>query len=182
MALALAFFTEVKLAPIDLPPQFVPFMFDSGTSCIMVNSLRLRKDWKGIKDSVGITTADGGKLSAMKMGRIAKGMVTFEDELITIQDKYGHMIRVPTSGNGYPAAAMIIWDNSMPEPSVSLAFAVTMADTAHSPKPCSKADLWHWRLGHASHESILHTHAVTHAHDILASPTTQSGVLCNVCV
>ncbi|SYW81894.1 uncharacterized protein UHO2_00398 [Ustilago hordei] len=121
-------------------------------------------------------------LIGTKLVMQAQGMVTFENELVTVQDKHGCTICVPTSRDSYPAAAMIIWDNSMPEPAVSLAFAMTTASTVHPPESCNKADLWHQRLGHASHESIMHTHAVTHAHNIPVNPTTQSGVLCNVCV
>ena len=47
MTSALAFFTEVKPAPINLPPQFLPFIFDSGVSCTMVNSLWYGKGWQG---------------------------------------------------------------------------------------------------------------------------------------
>ncbi|KAJ1598605.1 hypothetical protein NDA14_005027 [Ustilago hordei] len=43
-----------------------------------------------------------------------------------VQDKDGHAIGVPTSGDGYPAIAMMIWDDSMPEPSVSLTFTSRM--------------------------------------------------------
>ncbi|SYW81846.1 uncharacterized protein UHO2_00351 [Ustilago hordei] len=189
MAPALAFFTDIELAPIDLLPHFVPFVFDSGASCVMVNSLRYGKDCLLVP---GLVT----NLIGMKLVTHAQGKVTFEDELVTVQDKHDHMIHVPTSGDGYLAVAMIIWDDSMPKPAVSLAFAATMASSGHPPPPHNKANLWHRRLGHASYESIMHTrvvtHAsyesimhtcvVTHAHDIPSSPATHSGVLCDVCV
>lgn len=182
MAPVLAFFTDVKPAPINLPPQLVPFISDSGASCVMVNSPQYRKDWRDTTNTVSITTADGGKLAITKMGgtvrllsfcpklqqwecmtywncllvpnlvtnligtksvTCAQGQVTFEDELVTIQDKHGHTIRVPMSGDGYPAAAMIIWDDSMPEPAVSLAFAATTASSGCPPPPHNKANLWH---------------------------------------
>ena len=68
MVLVLAFFTKVKLAPIDLPPWFIPFVFDSGASCIMVNSSQHGKGWQDVENPVNITTADGGQLFATKMG------------------------------------------------------------------------------------------------------------------
>ncbi|KAJ1027950.1 hypothetical protein NDA13_003402 [Ustilago tritici] len=121
-------------------------------------------------------------LIGTKLVTRTQGKVTFKNELVTVQDKYSHTICVPTSGDGYPATAMIIWDDSMPEPAVSLVFAVTTASTVCPPESYNKADLWHQRLGNASHESIMHTRVVTHAHDIPANPTTHSGVLCDVCV
>ncbi|CCF49929.1 hypothetical protein NDA11_004550 [Ustilago hordei] len=217
----LAFFTEVKPAPIDLPPRFVPFIFDSRASCVMVNCPQYGKGWREANNTMNITTADGGELSTTKMGRMVsllsfspklcqweqmtyqncllipdlvtnligtktvictQGQVTFEDELVTVQDKHGHVIQVPTSGDGYPTAAMIIWDNSMPEPAVSLAFATTTASMRCSPEPCSKASLWHCRLGHARHDAILCTRAVTLSHDIPLAPATHPGALCDVCI
>ncbi|SPC63299.1 uncharacterized protein UHOD_12390 [Ustilago sp. UG-2017b] len=152
---------RVKPPPPYVPPGLVPFVFDSGTSCVMVNSEQHGKGWCDADDSVTITTTDGSKLPVPKIGGTvsllslspttkqweqmtydncllvpglvtnligtktvtqAKGKVTFEDEPVTVQDCHGHTIGVPISSNGYPAAGMIIWDNTMPKPKVSLAF------------------------------------------------------------
>ncbi|SPC66816.1 uncharacterized protein UHOD_11431 [Ustilago sp. UG-2017b] len=77
---------------------------------------------------------------------------------------------------------MVIWDNSMPEPAVTLAFTSMMTNTIHPHRPYNKADLWHQRLGHASHDSIMRTQAVTLSHNIPSTPATNPGVLCNVCI
>ncbi|SPC62885.1 uncharacterized protein UHOD_20312 [Ustilago sp. UG-2017b] len=61
----------------------------------------------------------------------AQSKVTFEDKLVTVQDKHGRTIRMPTSGDSYPATAMLIWDYSMPEPAISLAFAAKTSSTEH---------------------------------------------------
>ncbi|KAJ1579437.1 hypothetical protein NDA11_006569 [Ustilago hordei] len=71
-----------------------------------------------------------------------------------VQDKDGHAIGVPTSGDGYPAIAMMIWDDSMPEPSVSLTFTSRMVNATHSYGSCNKADLWHQQLGHANETEL----------------------------
>ncbi|SAM86432.1 uncharacterized protein UBRO_20977 [Ustilago bromivora] len=151
----LAFFTELKPAPPHTPPRLIPFVFDSGTSCVMVNSAHHRRGWRD---------ADGGKLPIPKVGGTisllsfnpimrhceqmvynecilvpglvtnligtrtvtqAKGKVTFKDELVTVQDHHSHAIGVPTSSDGYPATGMILWNDNMPEPKVSLAFVAT---------------------------------------------------------
>ncbi|SAM85011.1 uncharacterized protein UBRO_20864 [Ustilago bromivora] len=112
----------------------------------------------------------------------AQGKVTFENKLVTIQDKHRHVIRVPTSGDGYPTTAMIIWDDSMPEPAISLAFTATTASMEHLHRPYDKADLWHHRSGHASHDSILCAQVVTLSHNIPLTPATHPGALCNVCI
>ncbi|SAM84359.1 uncharacterized protein UBRO_20312 [Ustilago bromivora] len=70
-------------------------------------------------------------LISIKSVTHAQGKVTFEDELVTVQDKHGCTICVLTSGDGYPAAAMLIWDDSMPEPAISLAFAAKTSSTEH---------------------------------------------------
>ncbi|KAJ1582444.1 hypothetical protein NDA11_003595 [Ustilago hordei] len=212
---------ELRLAPIELPPWFVPFVFDSGASCVMVNSSHHEKGWRDMDNSISITTADGGKLDTTKMGgtvsllsfspktrqweqmtylncllipslvtnliRMKSVMqnhsrVIFEDQLVMVQDRHGNVIHVHTSGDGYPAAAMMIWSDEMPEPAVSMAFAATMNVMDHAHKPCSKAELWHHRLGHASHDAIQHTQPVTLSHDIPSSPTPPTGILCDVCV
>ncbi|SOV04339.1 uncharacterized protein UDID_17065 [Ustilago sp. UG-2017a] len=196
-------------------------MFDSGASCVMVNSPKYGKDWQDMENSVSITTADSGNLPATKMGGTvsllsfspkkhqwecmtyrdcllvpslvtnligtksvthAQGRVIFEEELVTVQDKHSHTIHVPTSGDSYSAVAMVIWDNSMPEPAVTLAFTSMMTNTIHPHRPYNKADLWHQRLGHASHDSIMQTQAVTLSHNIPSTPATNPGVLCNVCI
>ncbi|KAJ1572380.1 hypothetical protein NDA11_006223 [Ustilago hordei] len=219
--LALTFFTETKPAPIDLPPWFVLFLFDSGASCIMVNSPQYGKGWQDMDHKVSITTTNGGLLSTTKMGGMvsllsfipkmcqweqityqdcllipglvtnligtksvthAQGKVTFEDELITVQDKNGHVSCVPTNGDGYPATAMIIWDNNMPKPAISLTFAAQTPSTEWFQRVCPKADLWHWQLGHASHDSILCMCTVTVLHNISSLRATHPSVLCNVCI
>ncbi|SPC63948.1 uncharacterized protein UHOD_11381 [Ustilago sp. UG-2017b] len=212
---------KVKLAPINLPPRLVPFVFDSGMSCVMVNSTHYGKGWRDMEQAVSITTADGRQLSATKMGGTvsllsfspkmwrweqmmyqnclldpnlvtnligtksvthAQGKVTFKNELVTVQDKHGHAIQVPTTGDGYPAAAMIIWDNSMPEPAISLAFAAETMGPGRQCRTRDKAALWHRRLGHASYDVTLRMQTVTLAHDIPSSPPTHPGILCDVCV
>ncbi|SAM85547.1 uncharacterized protein UBRO_20007 [Ustilago bromivora] len=120
-------------------------------------------------------------LIGMKSVTHAQGQVTFENKLVTVQDKHGHVIRVPTSGDSYPAAAMIIWDDSMPEPAVSLAFTTTSANMDCTPRSCNKASLWHHQLGHAGHDAILCTRAVTLSHDIPLTPATHPGALYDVC-
>ncbi|SOV03430.1 uncharacterized protein UDID_18669 [Ustilago sp. UG-2017a] len=60
--------SQVKPALIDLLPRFVPFVFDSGASCVMVNSSQYRKGWQDMDNAVSITTANGGLLPATKMG------------------------------------------------------------------------------------------------------------------
>lgn len=174
-----------------------------------------------MKEAVSITTANGGQLSATKMGGTvsllsfnpkvwrwegmtyqncllvpnlvtnligtksvtrAQGKVTFESELVTVQDKHGRAIHVPTSGDGYLAAAMLIWDDRMSEPAISLAFMASSSPTEVTHGTHPKANLWHHRLGHASHDSILQTWMVTLAHDILLAPAIHSGALCNTCV
>lgn len=69
-------------------------------------------------------------LISTKLVMHAKGKVTFEEELVTVQDKHSHTIHVHTSGNGYPTAAMVIWDDRMPKPAVTLAFTATMTNMA----------------------------------------------------
>ncbi|CCF51908.1 conserved uncharacterized protein (N-terminal fragment), partial [Ustilago hordei] len=87
----------------------------------------------------------------------AQGKVTFENELVTVQDKHGCAIHVPTSGDGYLAAAMMIWNDRMAEPAISLTFMATASCMGNTHRTCPKANLWHHRLGHASHDSILQT-------------------------
>ncbi|CCF49893.1 uncharacterized protein UHO2_05706 [Ustilago hordei] len=112
----------------------------------------------------------------------AQGKVTFKNELATVQDKHGHAIQVLTAGNGYPAVAMIIWDNSMPEPAIYFAFTAETMDPGQQCWTCNKAALWHCRLGHASHDVTLCKQMVTLAHDIPLPPPTQPGILCNICI
>ncbi|SOV09676.1 uncharacterized protein UDID_19281 [Ustilago sp. UG-2017a] len=56
------------------------------------------------------------------------------------------------------------------------------ASMGHAHRPCDKEDLWHRRLGHASHKLILLTQAVTLSHNIPLTPATHPGALCNVCI
>ncbi|SAM63139.1 uncharacterized protein UBRO_21038 [Ustilago bromivora] len=217
----LAFFTNLKPAPPYVPPGLIPFVFDSSTSCVMVNSEQHGKGWCDANDSVTITTADSGKLPVPKIGGTisllslspttkqwewmtyddcllvpglvtnlirtkmvtqAKGKVIFEDELVTIQDRHSCTIRVPISSNGYLAAGMILWDDSMPKPEVSLAFTRTRQNSTQSYRDHAKANLWHRCLGHPGYEAILHTQSVTTAHDIPPTQATQPEALCNTCV
>ena len=87
----------------------------------------------------------------------------FEDETVTVQDRHSSAIRVPIGGDGYPSAAMMLWDDSMLEPAVSLAFAANTPERpdAAPPKSSSKADLWHRRLGHPSRDALAHTLALS---------------------
>ncbi|SOV04271.1 uncharacterized protein UDID_17048 [Ustilago sp. UG-2017a] len=78
---------------------------------------------------------------------------------------------------------MIIWDDSMPEPAVSLAFAATTTatDTEQPHRFGNKASLWHHRLGHATHDVIMQTRVATLSHDIPLTPAIHPGDLCDVC-
>ncbi|KAJ1572568.1 hypothetical protein NDA11_001534 [Ustilago hordei] len=64
----LAFITDLKPAPPYVPPGLIPFVFNSGTSCVMVNLEQYGKGWCDANDSITITTADGGKLPVLKIG------------------------------------------------------------------------------------------------------------------
>lgn len=66
------------------------------------------------------------------------------------------MIHEPIDGDGYSSVAMMVWDNIMPEPAVSLAFTANVMATLIRllPKSSNKADLWHRRLGQPSHDAI----------------------------
>ncbi|KAJ1035289.1 hypothetical protein NDA13_000709 [Ustilago tritici] len=112
----------------------------------------------------------------------AKGQVTFEDELVTVQDCYGHAIEVPINNNGYPTAGMILWNDSMPTPVVSLAFTGTRHNETQLRKVNNKAILWHCRLGHPGHEAMLRTQSATTAHNIPLTQASQPDVLCDTCV
>ena len=112
----------------------------------------------------------------------AKGKVTFEDELVTVQDRHGRTIRVLISGNGYPAAGMILWDDTMPKPEVSLDFAGIQQRQTQSSKEEAKANLWHRRLGHPGHDATLRTRSASTAHDIPTTPATQREAVCDMCI
>ncbi|UTT91014.1 hypothetical protein NDA17_001991 [Ustilago hordei] len=183
----LAFFTEVEPAPINLPPQLVPFVFDSGASCVMVNCTYYGKGWQDMEQRMmyqncllmpNLVT----NLIGTKSITHAQGKVIFENELVTIQDKHGHAIQVPTTGDGYPTAAMLIWDNSMPEPAISLAFAAEMVSPGWQCRNRDKAALWHCCLGHASLDATLHMRTITLAHDIPSSSPTHPDILCDICI
>ncbi|SAM83160.1 uncharacterized protein UBRO_20740 [Ustilago bromivora] len=96
----------------------------------------------------------------------ARGKLTFKDELVTVQDHHGCTIGVPISSNGYLAAGMILWDDSMPKPKVLLAFAGTRQKNTQSYRDNAKANLWHHHLGHPGYKAILHTQSATMAHNI----------------
>ncbi|CCF50667.1 uncharacterized protein UHO2_07256 [Ustilago hordei] len=121
-------------------------------------------------------------LIGTKLVTHAQGKVTFEKEVITVQDKDRHAVGVPTSGDGYPAIAMMIWDDSMPEPTVSLTFTSRMVNATHSYRMCNKANLWHQQLGHASHDAIMWTCTVTLSHDIPLNAATEPETPCDICV
>ncbi|SOV03427.1 uncharacterized protein UDID_18666 [Ustilago sp. UG-2017a] len=115
--------------PPYVPPGLIPFVFDSGTSCVMVNSEQhgkgcpTTKQWEQMTyDNCLLVPGLMTNLIGTKTVTQAKGKVTFEDELVTVQDHHGHTIGVPISSNGYLAAGMILWDNTMPKPKVSLTF------------------------------------------------------------
>ncbi|KAJ1026655.1 hypothetical protein NDA13_004028 [Ustilago tritici] len=111
-----------------------------------------------------------------------KGKVTFEDVLVTVQDRHGRAIGVPISSNGYPAAGMILWDDNMPNPKVSLAFTGMWQWKTRLCKDNTKANLWHRCLGHPGHDAILCTQSATTAHDIPLAQATQPKALCDTCV
>ncbi|SAM86306.1 uncharacterized protein UBRO_20339 [Ustilago bromivora] len=77
---------------------------------------------------------------------------------------------------------MIIWDDSIPKPAISLTFAAQTPSTEQPQRACPKADLWHQRLGYASHDSILHMHTVTLSHNIHSLRATHPSVLCDMCI
>ncbi|KAJ1604177.1 hypothetical protein NDA14_003947 [Ustilago hordei] len=84
----------------------------------------------------------------------AQGKVTFENQLVTVQDKHGHVICVPMSGNGYPAAAIMIWNDKMAKPAISLAFTATPSHMESTHGTHGKANLWHRRLAHPQHVKV----------------------------
>ncbi|CCF47939.1 hypothetical protein NDA10_004714 [Ustilago hordei] len=112
----------------------------------------------------------------------AKGKVTFKDELVTAQDCHGCAIGVPISSNGYPAAGMILWDDSMPKPKVSLAFSGMWQRKTQLCKNDTKANLWHCHLCHPGYNTNLCTQSATIAHNIPLVQATQLKVLCDTCI
>ncbi|SAM83169.1 uncharacterized protein UBRO_20745 [Ustilago bromivora] len=111
-----------------------------------------------------------------------KGKVTFKDKLVTVKDCHGCAIGVPISGNGYPAAGMILWDDNMSKPEVSLAFTRMQQRKTQSCKDDTKANLWHHCLGHPGHDAILCTQSSTTAHDIPLAQVTQHEAPCDTCI
>lgn len=65
-----ALFTDLESAPSCITPRVIPFVFDSGASCVMVNSAQHGKGWCVANNSVSITTTNGGKLPVPKVGGI----------------------------------------------------------------------------------------------------------------